>query len=87
MKLTPKEAAERAGVSVSLIYQWCAEGHLPHYRVGTRGRRGKILIAPEDLDAFMESMKVSSPRPSPPSQPASPFSELNPDRLARAWSH
>jgi excisionase family DNA binding protein len=32
--LTVKRAAERAGVSVSLIYSLCAEGRLPHIRLG-----------------------------------------------------
>mgnify|MGYP003447544378 CR=1 FL=1 len=58
--LTVKEAAERAGVSESLIYQWCDERRLPHYRVGGRGKRGKILVSPRDLDAFMESLRVES---------------------------
>ena len=61
MKLNVKQAAERAGVSESLLYQLCSEGRLPHYRLGGRGRRGKILIAAEDLDAFMESCRVTEP--------------------------
>jgi predicted site-specific integrase-resolvase len=28
VKLNPKQAAERAGVSLSLIYLWCKEGRL-----------------------------------------------------------
>ncbi len=56
--LTAKEAAVRAGVSASLVYQWCRDELLPHYRFGTQGRRGKILIAPEDLDAFMRQCRV-----------------------------
>src|SRR5205823_4849997 len=70
-KLTPKEAAERAGVSVSLIYQWCDERRLAHYRVGGDGRRGKILIAPADLDAFMDSLKVVAGG-APSATPAAP---------------
>jgi len=61
MKLNVKQAAERAGVSESLLYQLCSEGRLPHYRLGGRGRRGKILISAEDLDAFMESCRVTEP--------------------------
>lgn len=57
-KLTPKQAAERAGVSPSLIYLLCAERRLKHYRVGGEGRRGKLLIDEEDLDRFMESCRV-----------------------------
>jgi hypothetical protein len=41
-----------------LVYRWCAERRLPHYRLGTRGRRGRILIDPDDLDAFLKTLKV-----------------------------
>jgi excisionase family DNA binding protein len=58
--LSVKQAAERAGVSESLIYQWCDERRLVHYRVGGAGRRGKILIDPTDMDAFMTSLKVEA---------------------------
>jgi excisionase family DNA binding protein len=57
--LSVKAAADRAGVSAALIYQWCYERRLAHYRCGGEGRRGKILISPADLDAFMESCKVT----------------------------
>jgi excisionase family DNA binding protein len=58
--LTPKEAAAHAGVSVSLIYQWCDERRLTHFRAGGKGKRGKILVSPRDLDALMESVKVEA---------------------------
>jgi excisionase family DNA binding protein len=61
MRLTPKQAAEQAAVSVSLIYQWCHEGRLPHLRLGGRGRRGKIVIDATDLDAFLEGCRVTEP--------------------------
>jgi len=57
-KLTVKKAAERAGVSAALVYQWCEERRLTHYRAGREGRRGKILIEESDLDAFLETLKV-----------------------------
>ncbi len=57
--LTVKLAAERAAVSESLVYQWCQEGRLPHYRMGGSGCRGKILIAKEDFDGFLATLKVS----------------------------
>lgn len=59
MRLTAKQAADRARVSVSLIYQWCAERRLRHLRVGARGRRGKILIEEEDLEAFLLACEVA----------------------------
>ena len=62
MNLTIKQAAARAGVSANLVYRWCQEKRLAHYRLGARGRRGRILIDPGDLDAFLETLKVR-PRP------------------------
>jgi excisionase family DNA binding protein len=59
--MTAKQVAERAGVSLSLVYRWCDERRLPHYRAGGRGRRGKILIDPRDFDAFLESLRVEPP--------------------------
>jgi excisionase family DNA binding protein len=56
--LSPKEAAEYMRVSPSLVYQLCDERRILHYRVGGKGKRGKLLISPRDLDAFMESQKV-----------------------------
>ena len=51
--LTVKQVAERLGVSESLVYEWCSEGVLPHYRFGRKGRRGKILIDETEFDAFL----------------------------------
>lgn len=56
--LSPAKTADQACVSVSMIYPWCDERRLPHYRAGGRGKRGKILISPLDLDAFMASLRV-----------------------------
>jgi excisionase family DNA binding protein len=56
-RLTSKQAAERAGVSASLIYTLCHERRLPHYRIGTDGKRGRILIDAADLDAFVEACR------------------------------
>ncbi len=60
--LTPKQAAERIGVSVSLVYQWCKDGLLEHLRLGGKGKRGKVLIEPASLDRFLESCK-QTPKP------------------------
>ena len=43
--LTPRQAAAKLGVSVSLVYSWVESKLLSHYRAGTKGRGGKILIA------------------------------------------
>lgn len=58
--MTPSEAAEFVGISASLIYQLVEERRLSHYRVGGKGKRGKILIDPEDLSAFLEAQKVEA---------------------------
>jgi excisionase family DNA binding protein len=64
--LTPREAAKRSGISVSLIYQWVESRVLAHYRAGAPGRRGKILIAEADLDAFMATLRVEGRQESVP---------------------
>lgn len=56
--LSVRQAAARVGVSASLVYRWCAEGTLPHYRLGGNGRRGKIVIAPADLDRHFADSRV-----------------------------
>ena len=87
-KLTVKQAADLVPTSQSLVYQWVKEKVFTVYRVGGRGRRGKILIDDAEFRAFLESLKVLPAAVSAPTSsgsPASPFSELNPKRLARAW--
>ena len=56
--LTIKDAASVAGVSATLLYQWCQEKRLPHYRCGGDGRRGKILIKDAELWAFLDECRV-----------------------------
>jgi excisionase family DNA binding protein len=51
--LSVKQAAERAGVSDSLVYAWCRDGGLRHSRFGRPGRRGCIRIAPADLEHYL----------------------------------
>ena len=51
--LTPKQVAERVGVSDSLVYEWCSQGLLRHFRFGGKGRRGCIRIEQPDLEEFM----------------------------------
>lgn len=57
---TPKQAAEKIGVSISLVYQWCKEGSLEHLRLGGHGKRGKVMIEPASLDRFLEDRKRPS---------------------------
>lgn len=58
--LTVKQAAARAGVSPSLVYAWCREQRLAHYRFGREGRRGRIRIDPADLDALVTSLRQAA---------------------------
>ena len=66
--LTVARAAARAGVSKSLVYAWCADGTLPHLRVGRAGKRGKVLVRAADLDAVLAGFRVRAGRP-PPAPP------------------
>ncbi|MDB5306070.1 MAG: hypothetical protein JWO38_272 [Gemmataceae bacterium] len=50
--LTVKAAAARVGVSEGLIRKKIADGVIPHFRLGPKGKRGKIVIAPADLDGL-----------------------------------
>ena len=45
-------------ISASLVYGWCEDHLLRHYRTGGKGKRGKILIEEAALDAFLQSRKV-----------------------------
>jgi excisionase family DNA binding protein len=54
--MTAKQAAERLEVSVDLVYRLIAEDRLPCLRIGTAGRRGKIVIEEEHLRAFVKTL-------------------------------
>jgi excisionase family DNA binding protein len=58
--LTVKQVAARLRISASLVYSWCEDHMLPHYRMGGKGKRGKILIEEAVLDAFLQSRKVET---------------------------
>ena len=70
--LTPKQAAARAGVSPSLVYSWVEGRLLPHYRLGAKGKRGKILIDESDLAAFLAGCRVGPTPPPAAAPPAGP---------------
>ena len=92
--LSPARITRRFDVSRSTVYAACRSGLLPHYRVPARqGARGKYLIKEADLQAWLETLKsagtpppVASAPASSRAVPASPFSELDAGRLARAWA-
>jgi excisionase family DNA binding protein len=61
--MTVKQAAEQLGVSESLVYEWCAQGLLKHYRFAGKGKRGCIRIEHADLEAFLAaSLHGTSPQ-------------------------
>jgi excisionase family DNA binding protein len=66
--LTPKQVAERLGISDSLVYEWCDSSLLPHYRFGGKGKRGRIMIDERDLDTFLASCRQEA-RPEVPAPP------------------
>ncbi len=75
--LTVKQAAERACVSEGLIRGWVAAGQLPHFRLGAKGKRGKIIIDETDLDGVLASFKVGRKEPEPKLAPAAPRSAFH----------
>ncbi len=68
--LTVKAAAERMGISGSLVYELCACGLLSHVRIGRPGSRGCIRITDADINAFLSSQKIErvSTKALPPNQ-------------------
>jgi excisionase family DNA binding protein len=52
--LTVKQAAALMGVSHCTVRNLIARGRLPHYRPAPRA----IRISPDDLDAYMQSVRV-----------------------------
>ena len=71
MMLTPKAAAEKIGVSSSLIYQLCSEGVIPCFRIGGKNKRGKVMIDERDLEVFIEQCR------SVPATPALSLKHIN----------
>lgn len=69
--LTVAEAAVHARVCASIIRKWVSSGFVPHYRLGARGKRGKIMIDVSDLDEAIASLKVGRKVPEPTQAPAS----------------
>ncbi len=56
--MTVKQFAERAEISLSLAYKLIEEGRVPHRRIGQRGKRGKIVVTEDDLQKFLDTVKV-----------------------------
>ena len=43
---------------------------MPHFRLGAKGKRGKIAIAAADLDGWLAAFKVTKNGPEPGKAPA-----------------
>jgi excisionase family DNA binding protein len=67
--ITVAEAALHARVCDSIVRGWIRSGQLPHYRMGAKGKRGRIRIDVEDLERLLASFKVGKKEPEPPSAP------------------
>jgi len=61
--MTVREAADRLGISPSLIYALCREGIIRCTRHGRPGKRGCIRIEAAALDAYLESRKDAGSLP------------------------
>jgi excisionase family DNA binding protein len=64
--LTVAEAAERMGVSDSLVYELCKAGLIRHTRHGRPGKRGCIRIEENDLQAYLAASIHEIRPPAPP---------------------
>jgi hypothetical protein len=67
--LTVAEAAKRARVCEAIIRDWIKQG-LPHFRLGAKGKRGRIRIATEDLGNWLSLFRVTKKEPEPRKAPA-----------------
>lgn len=80
--LTVKQAAQRVGVSVALVYSWVNKKLLPHFRFGAGEKGGKVMIEEADLEAFVQSRKVGA-RPEPAAPEPKPRGEKPKFRFIR----
>ncbi|MCE9567115.1 MAG: helix-turn-helix domain-containing protein [Planctomycetes bacterium] len=64
-RISVKLAADRMGLSTSMVYLLCSDRRLPHFRLGNTGRRGKILIEEKDVDEFLMAARVEAGEGSP----------------------
>jgi excisionase family DNA binding protein len=85
--LAVKAVAARLGLSKSLIYSLIDAGIIRATRHGRPGKRGTIRIDESEVERYLASCQNHEPTVSPPRPSAQGglFSELDPNRLARAW--
>jgi excisionase family DNA binding protein len=59
--MTAKQAAERIGISLSLVYDLCRFGVLKHTRHGRPGKRGTIRITEEAIAEYLDACQPKVP--------------------------
>ena len=57
--LTPREVADRLGLSLTAVYALCNSGQLVHRRIGVKG--GRLRIDEAALERYLEASKVEPP--------------------------
>jgi len=85
--LTVQDVADRLNVGTSTVYDLVARKKLTCYRIGSRGR-GTLRFTEEHVAVYLASTLTAAevtPSEAASARPAGPFSELDPERLARAW--
>ena len=88
--LTVKQVAEMLSISPSMVYDLVSLSKIRCFRIAGRGR-GTLRFAEEMVAEYLSSALQgidATPLPSAPTSSgswAAPFSELDPDRLRRAW--
>jgi hypothetical protein len=61
--LTAQEVLRILPIGRSTLYALCKCGQLPHYRVrAAASRRGRLLVARADLEAFVAGSRQAAPR-------------------------
>jgi excisionase family DNA binding protein len=63
--LTVRQAADRLGISPSLVYALCREGVIAHTRHGRPGKRGCIRIGEAALEAYRKGCEGGERLPAP----------------------
>ena len=53
-QLTPKQAAEMAGVSLRTVYSWIRRG-VQGQKLKAKKKQGRVMILKADFDSFIES--------------------------------
>jgi hypothetical protein len=79
MKITVIEVSKRVGVCSSLVYGWVESRALAHFRLGGKGKRGRILVDEADLEAFLQGCRVEAKKEA--------ASSMKPPRVRTKFKH